>query len=227
MRGSGTCTRSCCERRPGLVLVDAGIGHLGRPPFDVAGRIEHELRRGRRRPGGRPPRRPHPPARRSRRRRVPARRRAAVPERGPPRAPGRLGVLRARRRSRGLRGWDAMLILEDAGMLDLVARGPRGRPGRPRGPHARAHARPPERDPARRTVHDAVHRRPAPPAASRSRTRSGRRTTTRTPRRRSASRVALLVAGPRRAVGRRGEPLRPTVRRRAPPDGDGQRWGSA
>lgn len=27
----------------GLVLVDAGIGHLGRPPFDVTGRIEREL----------------------------------------------------------------------------------------------------------------------------------------------------------------------------------------
>jgi glyoxylase-like metal-dependent hydrolase (beta-lactamase superfamily II) len=27
----------------GLVLVDTGIGHLGRPPFDVVGRIEEEL----------------------------------------------------------------------------------------------------------------------------------------------------------------------------------------
>lgn len=27
----------------GLVLVDTGIGHLGRPPYDVAGRIEQEL----------------------------------------------------------------------------------------------------------------------------------------------------------------------------------------
>ena len=27
----------------GLVLVDTGIGHLGRPPFDVSGRIEEEL----------------------------------------------------------------------------------------------------------------------------------------------------------------------------------------
>ena len=27
----------------GLVLVDCGIGYLGRPPFDVVGRIEHEL----------------------------------------------------------------------------------------------------------------------------------------------------------------------------------------
>jgi len=27
----------------GLALVDAGIGHLGRPPYDVVGRIEHEL----------------------------------------------------------------------------------------------------------------------------------------------------------------------------------------
>ena len=26
-----------------LVLVDTGIGHLGHPPYDVAGRIEHEL----------------------------------------------------------------------------------------------------------------------------------------------------------------------------------------
>jgi len=26
-----------------LVLVDSGIGHLGHPPYDVAGRIEHEL----------------------------------------------------------------------------------------------------------------------------------------------------------------------------------------
>jgi glyoxylase-like metal-dependent hydrolase (beta-lactamase superfamily II) len=27
----------------GLVLVDAGVGHLGRPPYAVVGRIEHEL----------------------------------------------------------------------------------------------------------------------------------------------------------------------------------------
>ena len=29
--------------RGGAVLVDSGIGHLGRPPFDVAGRIDEEL----------------------------------------------------------------------------------------------------------------------------------------------------------------------------------------
>src|SRR5512141_3292256 len=27
----------------GLVLVDAGIGHLGRPPYDVTARLEQEL----------------------------------------------------------------------------------------------------------------------------------------------------------------------------------------
>jgi glyoxylase-like metal-dependent hydrolase (beta-lactamase superfamily II) len=29
--------------RGGPVLVDTGIGHLGRPPYDVAGRIQHEM----------------------------------------------------------------------------------------------------------------------------------------------------------------------------------------
>ena len=30
--------------RGGLVLIDTGIGHLGRPPYDVAGRIDLEMR---------------------------------------------------------------------------------------------------------------------------------------------------------------------------------------
>ncbi len=42
--GRGMSMPSWCAHPDGIALVDTGIGHFGRPPFDVTGRIDDELR---------------------------------------------------------------------------------------------------------------------------------------------------------------------------------------
>ncbi|MGZ8607775.1 MAG: MBL fold metallo-hydrolase [Actinomycetota bacterium] len=102
-----------------LVLVDAGIGHLGRPPYDVVGRIEHELAEvsadpedvrhvvhthlhadhagGACRPDGE----------------------ARFPNAVHHVHPADWSFFAHADDPEDFNGWDAMLILEDAGMLDL------------------------------------------------------------------------------------------------------------
>ncbi len=103
----------------GLVLVDTGIGHLGRPPFDVVGRIDAELAEtgadpedvshvihthlhadhagGATRPDGE----------------------ARFPNAIHHVHPADWAFFGHVEEAEGFNGWEAMLILEEAGMLDL------------------------------------------------------------------------------------------------------------